>query len=134
GALARQDAGADVDHRRDRDGGLGLATGIADLPQVRPLRCAVGVIMAAYISTEDVTLQVPHFIQGDRQTNTYASTLLAAVTSRPKREYRKILSGVSFEAGEGDRIALMGRNGAGKTTLLRVLSGAFKPTSGFVEV
>lgn len=59
---------------------------------------------------------------------------MAAATSRPRREYREILSRVSFAAKEGDRIAIMGRNGAGKTTLLRMLSGAFKPTSGYVEV
>jgi len=88
----------------------------------------------AYLSTQDVTLQVPHFIQGERPTKTFASTLLSAVVSRPRREYRKILSNITFQAKEGDRIALMGRNGAGKTTLLRMLSGAFKPTTGYVEV
>ena len=81
-----------------------------------------------------VTLRVPHFVQGEQRAGSFASTLLAAAMARPRREYREILSGVTFEAREGDRVALMGRNGAGKTTLLRVLSGAFKPTSGHVEV
>lgn len=90
--------------------------------------------MSIHATAHEVTLQVPHFIQGEQRASTFASTLLAAATARPRREYRKILSGVTFAAREGDRIALMGRNGAGKTTLLRVLSGAFKPTSGHVEV
>lgn len=90
--------------------------------------------MSAYITAVDVTLKVPHFVQGERVARTFASTLFAAITARPRREYREILSHVTFEAKEGDRIAVMGRNGAGKTTLLRMLSGAFKPTSGYVEV
>lgn len=91
--------------------------------------------MTAYISVDNVTLKVPHFVQGGgRRSSTFASTLLAAITSRPRREYREILSGIDLHAREGDRIAVMGRNGAGKTTLLRMLSGAFKPTSGYVEV
>lgn len=90
--------------------------------------------MSAYISATDVSLKVPHFVQGERPAGTFASTLFAAITARPRREYREILSHVTFEAREGDRVAVMGRNGAGKTTLLRMLSGAFKPTSGYVEV
>lgn len=42
----------------------------------------------------------------------------------------RALSGVSFEARDGDRIGLVGGNGAGKTTLLRVLSRVYPPTSG----
>ncbi|WP_168356260.1 ABC transporter ATP-binding protein [Lysobacter enzymogenes] len=49
------------------------------------------------------------------------------------RRYVTVLSRVSFAAGEGDRIALLGLNGAGKSTLLRVLNGAYVPTHGRVE-
>jgi ABC-2 type transport system ATP-binding protein/lipopolysaccharide transport system ATP-binding protein len=42
----------------------------------------------------------------------------------------RALSGVSFDVGEGERIALIGLNGAGKTTLLKVLAGVYEPTSG----
>jgi len=90
--------------------------------------------VSVHISAKDVTLKVPHFVQGQRHAGTFASTLFAAVTTRSRREYREILSHVTFQAREGDRVAVMGRNGAGKTTLLRMLSGAFKPTSGYVEV
>jgi lipopolysaccharide transport system ATP-binding protein len=90
--------------------------------------------MSAHIIASNVSLEVPNFVQAERSAKTFLSTLVAAATSRPRREYRTILSDVSLEAREGDRVALLGRNGAGKTTLLRVLSGAFRPTKGAVEV
>jgi ABC-2 type transport system ATP-binding protein len=44
------------------------------------------------------------------------------------------LRNVSFEAHDGDRIALVGTNGSGKSTLLRVLSDVYAPTDGTVRV
>lgn len=44
----------------------------------------------------------------------------------------RALNGISFCAGPGDRIGLVGKNGAGKTTLLKVLYGIFEPTAGNV--
>ena len=46
----------------------------------------------------------------------------------------RALSNVSLRIEEGERVGLVGPNGAGKTTLLRVMSGAFAPTAGRVEV
>jgi lipopolysaccharide transport system ATP-binding protein len=40
------------------------------------------------------------------------------------------LKNISFEAHDGDRIALVGNNGSGKSTLLRVLSEVYPPTKG----
>ena len=47
---------------------------------------------------------------------------------------RLLMSEVSFQVVDGDRVGLVGRNGAGKTTLTKVLSGAIQPTEGTVEV
>ncbi len=44
------------------------------------------------------------------------------------------LDGVSFEAGRGELVVLLGRSGSGKSTLLRHLNGLEVPTSGTVQV
>lgn len=44
------------------------------------------------------------------------------------------LDGVSFEAGLGELVVLLGRSGSGKSTLLRHLNGLEVPTSGTVQV
>ena len=45
-----------------------------------------------------------------------------------------VLSGVSFEIQENDRVGLIGSNGSGKTTLFRLLTGELAPDSGTVSV
>lgn len=44
------------------------------------------------------------------------------------------LSGVDFEAGEGEFIAFIGQNGSGKTTFAKCLAGLLRPTAGSVVV
>ncbi|HWA25034.1 MAG TPA: L-arabinose ABC transporter ATP-binding protein AraG [Lacunisphaera sp.] len=46
----------------------------------------------------------------------------------------RALDDVSFAAEGGQVHALMGENGAGKSTLLKILSGAYAPTRGTVEI
>lgn len=45
-----------------------------------------------------------------------------------------ILKAVSFDAKEGERIAIVGKNGCGKTTLLRLLTGKETPDEGTVAI
>jgi len=47
-------------------------------------------------------------------------------------EARKVLDEISFEAGEGEFIGLIGPNGSGKTTLLKIIDGILKPKVGSV--
>ncbi|SDL20858.1 energy-coupling factor ABC transporter ATP-binding protein [Tessaracoccus oleiagri] len=44
------------------------------------------------------------------------------------------IKGVSFAAGLGESVAIIGQNGAGKTTLVKMLNGLLKPTSGEVRI
>jgi branched-chain amino acid transport system ATP-binding protein len=45
-----------------------------------------------------------------------------------------ILSDISFDARQGEVIAVLGRNGAGKSTLLKSLMGLARLGSGFIEL
>jgi ABC-type Mn2+/Zn2+ transport system ATPase subunit len=57
-----------------------------------------------------------------------ASGLAAGYGGRP------VLRGVTFEAGPGDRVGVLGPNGGGKTTLFRVLLGLLSPAAGELDV
>ena len=46
----------------------------------------------------------------------------------------EVLSEVTFHAGRGDHIVIIGRNGAGKSSLLRCLAGVQEPSNGVVEL
>lgn len=90
--------------------------------------------MVASIKAERVSLSVPIYLQRERRVRGWGGMFLGAAFDPPKREIIQLLEDISFEAGEGDRIAILGRNGAGKSTLLRVLNGVYAPTSGRVDV
>jgi ATPase subunit of ABC transporter with duplicated ATPase domains len=47
--------------------------------------------------------------------------------------HNEVLSEVTFHAGRGDHIVIIGRNGAGKSSLLRCLAGVQEPTNGVIE-
>ena len=47
---------------------------------------------------------------------------------------RYLFSGVSFNVGMGDRIAVIGQNGTGKTTLFEIIAGNISPDTGSVAV
>jgi ABC-2 type transport system ATP-binding protein len=59
--------------------------------------------------------------------------MIAATEVTKRYGARDALRGVSFRAGEGERLAVTGPNGAGKTTLLSILAGIVAPTSGDVS-
>lgn len=58
----------------------------------------------------------------------------ASYPSQDGAEPKRVLDGVSWIIGPGDRVGILGENGAGKSTLLRILGGRQKPTHGWVKI
>lgn len=52
---------------------------------------------------------------------------------QPKPRAFRALDGVSFEVGEGESLAVLGRNGSGKSTTLKLISGVMLPDEGWVR-
>lgn len=46
---------------------------------------------------------------------------------------KKVLKGLNFSIGRGERVGLLGRNGAGKTTLIKLIGGVEMPTTGHIQ-
>ncbi|MBD9469821.1 ABC transporter ATP-binding protein [Pseudoxanthomonas sp. PXM01] len=87
--------------------------------------------MSALLRAYNISLELPTEVH---KTGKKGYSDLLATISGSVRYQSAILSGVNFEAKDGDRIGVMGLNGAGKTTLLRVLNGAYTPTAGVLRV
>ena len=90
----------------------------------------------AEISLKNVTIQIPIY---DIGASSLRKTILSkTVGGRFERSGSHLivdaLTDISFEAHDGDRVALVGNNGSGKSTLLRLLSDVYPATSGTVQV
>jgi macrolide transport system ATP-binding/permease protein len=60
-------------------------------------------------------------------------TLLRVRDIEKNFNLREVLTKVTFEIKNGDRIGLVGYNGTGKTTLANILSGKLAPDKGIIE-
>jgi len=47
---------------------------------------------------------------------------------------REVFSGLDFEVGSGEALAVTGHNGSGKTSLLRLIAGLLMPTEGIIAL
>lgn len=90
--------------------------------------------MSASIRAANLKLDVPIFLQRERSGSGWKDLFLGAAFDPPSRRLVRLLDDISFEVGEGDRLAILGRNGAGKSTLLRVLNRVYHPSSGRLQV
>lgn len=88
----------------------------------------------ARLLLEGVGLDVPMYLHGERRMGGWLETLGGAAFSAPTRQFVTLMDSVSLEINDGDRLAVIGRNGAGKSTLLQLLTGAYTPTRGRIEV
>jgi homopolymeric O-antigen transport system ATP-binding protein len=90
----------------------------------------------AAIALKNVTIQIP--IYDIARSSLRKAILSKTVGGRFEQSGTHLmidaLKDVSFEAHDGDRIALIGNNGSGKSTLLRLLSDVYPATSGSVQV
>jgi lipopolysaccharide transport system ATP-binding protein len=90
-----------------------------------------------HVTAQDIVVDFP--IYGS-QSRSFKKTFINAATGgllardAGERLVVRALNGLTFELHEGDRIGLVGHNGSGKSTLLRVLTGAYEPVSGSVDV
>ena len=88
------------------------------------------------ISLSNVSVQIPIFDAGGFSLRN--ALLSRAIGGRFAASGSHVtvtaLKDVTFEAHDGDRIAIVGNNGSGKSTLLRVLSHVYPPTSGVVHI
>lgn len=90
--------------------------------------------MGAHIRVDRLCLDVPAFLQREREATGWVGLLFGAAFDPPRRQLVRLLDDLCFDVREGDRLAILGRNGAGKSTLLRVLNGVYQPTRGQLEV
>ena len=91
----------------------------------------------SYIKLEKASVDFPIYSMNGRSIkNQIINIATGGILSKDQNGIVSIkaLSNLDLELHNGDRVGLLGHNGAGKSTLLRVLSGAYKPTSGEVTV
>ena len=92
-------------------------------------------IMGPTISLKNVYLHFPVFnAHKFSLRNTLVNKLGGGLTNEGSLKIVEALKNVSFEAGVGDRIGLLGHNGSGKSTLMRTIAGIYTPTSGSLAV
>ncbi|MGV0353215.1 ABC transporter ATP-binding protein [Corynebacterium confusum] len=56
------------------------------------------------------------------------------LSRKKNRNDVRALRGISFAAGRGESVGILGKNGSGKSTLMSIMAGALNPTRGEVLV
>jgi phospholipid/cholesterol/gamma-HCH transport system ATP-binding protein len=61
-------------------------------------------------------------------------TAIAVQELRKSFGAQKVLNGITFQVGQGETVAVIGRSGGGKSVLLKLLIGLQMPDSGSIRV
>lgn len=56
------------------------------------------------------------------------------VTFRYPNSQKNVLSNISFEIAENEKVAIVGKNGSGKSTLINLLLGIYEPNEGNILI
>ena len=102
---------------------------ILDLPTTVPEKATARDLPAgsATIEFDDVRFRYP-------RADEVSLASLESVARRETKDTGEILHGVSFQAREGDMVALVGPSGAGKTTVTHLVARLYDVTDGAVRV
>ena len=88
-----------------------------------------------HVLLDDVSVEYPIYTSHTRALKTVViSRLGGQLAAHNQTTIVRALSGISLDLDAGDRLCVVGHNGSGKTTLLRVLSGAYQPQIGEVDI
>ncbi|MBP1326085.1 ABC-type polysaccharide/polyol phosphate transport system ATPase subunit [Leucobacter exalbidus] len=66
-------------------------------------------------------------------THSFKESFVSLFSRQERATEFRALNGISFEVGEAESVAVMGRNGSGKSTALKIISGVQKPDEGWVR-
>jgi ABC-type polysaccharide/polyol phosphate transport system ATPase subunit len=88
-----------------------------------------------HIFLDDVTVEYPVYTAHTRALKTVVISRLGGhLAAHNQTRIVRALSDISLDLNAGDRLCVVGHNGSGKTTLLRVISGAYQPQLGTVDI
>lgn len=99
----------------------------------KPLSIEVDGLSKSYVITHNARRQ-PRTLRELLTSPFKRPVIEAEMVEESKKETFWALKDVSFNIGEGERIAIIGGNGAGKSTLLKILSRITEPTKGKVTI
>jgi ABC-type polysaccharide/polyol phosphate transport system ATPase subunit len=88
-----------------------------------------------HVLLDGVSVEYPIYTSHTRGLKTVViSRLGGQLAAHNQTTIVRALAGISLDLEAGDRLCVLGHNGSGKTTLLRVISGAYQPQIGEVDI
>jgi ABC-type polysaccharide/polyol phosphate transport system ATPase subunit len=88
-----------------------------------------------HVHLHNVSVEYPIFTSHTRALKTVVMSRLGGqLAAHNQTTIVRALSELNLDLQPGDRLCVVGHNGSGKTTLLRVISGAYHPQIGTLDV